>query len=75
LLGAPESGGRRGGGRKEIRKREEEEERSGKKSPRKPKSLETVRVEKEKKAKARITGPDSRIMKTRSWRTRQHDVG
>jgi len=50
----------------EIRKREEEEGRSGKKKRgRKPKSPEKVRAEKERGAKANITDPDSRIMKTR----------
>ena len=52
--------------RDEIRKREEEEKKSGKKKRgRKPKSPEKVKAEKEKKAKANITDPDSRIMKTR----------
>jgi|UniRef100_A0A7C4PMS5 transposase len=53
--------------REQLSERKEEERRSGKKKRgRKPKSPEKARDDQEKKAKANITDPDSRIMKTRS---------
>jgi len=53
--------------RRRMGEREEEERRQGKKKRgRKPKSPEEVGAEKKRKAKANLTDPDSRIMKTRS---------